>query len=93
MVNRSSRSSKLFPDSFCYVCGYYISPTQTKHKVVSGTKFFTAYHAYFGMAIGDQDKSKAPTTVVAAADQLWKDGYVEPESQCSLLFQEYGENQ
>ena len=56
----SSRSCKLCPDSFCYVCGYYISPIQTKHKIVSGTKFFTAYHAFFGMAIGDQDKSWAP---------------------------------
>ena len=56
----SSRSCKLCPDSFCYVCGYYISPTQAKHKIVSGTKFFTAYHAYFGMAMGDQDKSWAP---------------------------------
>ena len=56
----SSRSCKLCPDSFWYVCGYYISPTQTKHKIVSDTKFFTAYHAYFGMAIGDQDKSWVP---------------------------------
>ena len=51
-----TRSYKPCPDSFCYVCGYYISPALTKHKIISGTKFFTAYHAYFGMAIGDQDK-------------------------------------
>lgn len=56
----SSRSCKLCSDSFCYVCGYYIGPNQAKHKIVSGTKFFIAYHAYFGMAMGDQDKSWAP---------------------------------
>ena len=28
--------------------------------MISGTKFFTAYQPYFGMAIGDQDKLWAP---------------------------------
>ena len=55
-----SRSCKICPDSFCCVCGYYISLTQNKHKIVSGKKFFIAYHAYFGMAIRDQDKLWAP---------------------------------
>ena len=32
------------------------------------------------------------TTVVAAAEPLWKDGCVEYESQCPLRFREYGEN-
>ena len=33
------------------------------------------------------------TTVVAAADQFWKDGCVESENQCPLRFREYGETQ
>lgn len=47
-------------DSFCYICGYYIGPKQPKHMMVRGTKLWSAYTAYFGMAIGDQDKPWAP---------------------------------
>ena len=31
-----------------------------KHKIIPKTKFFKAYEAYFGMKMGDQDKSWAP---------------------------------
>jgi hypothetical protein len=47
-------------DSFCYVCGHYVAPKQVKHKIVQGTKFFSAYELYFGMPMGDQDKLWAP---------------------------------
>ena len=60
MACSSSRICKLSPDSFCYVCGYYIGPKQVKSAITLGTKFAKAYHAYFGMPIGDQDKSWAP---------------------------------
>jgi len=33
------RACRLSPDCFCYVCGYYISPTQVKHKIMHETKF------------------------------------------------------
>lgn len=56
----NSRSCHLSSDSFCYVCGYYISPKQTKHTIVPGSKCFIAYEAYFGMPMGDQDKPWAP---------------------------------
>ena len=54
------RSCKISSDCFCYVCGYYINPRQMKHKIIPETKFFEAYEAYFGMKMGDQDKSWAP---------------------------------
>ena len=42
-VNMSvKRPCKIFSDYFCYVCGYYISPQQKKHKVIPETKFFIA---------------------------------------------------
>ena len=54
------RPCKISSDCFCYVCGYYINPRQMKHKIIPETKFFEAYEAYFGMKMGDQDKSWAP---------------------------------
>ena len=54
------RPCKISSDCFCYVCGYYISPQQKKHKVIPETKFFIAYETYFGTKMGDQDKSWAP---------------------------------
>jgi len=55
----SSRHCKLSVDMFCYICGFYIAPKQLKHPLNRGTKLWTAYAAYFGMNIGDQDKSWA----------------------------------
>ena len=54
------RPCKISSDCFCYVCGYYISPQQKKNKVIPETKFFIAYETYFGMKMGNLDKSWAP---------------------------------
>ena len=54
------RPCKIPSDCFCCACGYYISPQQKKHKVIPETKFFVAYKTYFGMKMGEQDKSWAP---------------------------------
>ena len=54
------RPCKISSDCFCYVCGYYISPQQKKHKVIPETKFSIAYKTYFGMKMGDHNKSWAP---------------------------------
>ena len=54
------RLCKISSDCFCYVCGYYISTQQKKHKVIPETKFFLAYETYFAMKMGEQDKSWAP---------------------------------
>ena len=53
------RPCKISSDCFCYVCGYYINPRQIKHKIIPETKFLKACEAYFGMKMGDQDKSWA----------------------------------
>ena len=54
------RPCKISSECFYYVCGYYISPQQKKHKVIPETKFFIAYETYFGTKMGDQDKSWTP---------------------------------
>ena len=56
----SKRKCCLSPDSFCCICGYYIGSKQQKHKISPGTKLVTAYSAYFGIPIGDQDKAWSP---------------------------------
>ena len=54
------RSCKNSADVFCYICGEYI--LQTNRKPI--TSFIQrSYHAYFGMKLGDQDKSWAPHMV------------------------------
>ena len=52
----TNRVCKLSANCFCDVCGYYISLQQARHKMMPETNFFTAYKAYFGMKMGDQDK-------------------------------------
>ena len=59
----ASRRCRNLPDSFCYVCGYYIGLKQTSYKIFQGTKVCIAYKLYFGVPIGDQDKSWAPHVV------------------------------
>jgi len=55
----SKRKCRLSPDSFCYIRGYYIGTKQQKHKISPGTKLVSAYISYFGMPVGDQDKTWA----------------------------------
>ena len=59
MASRS-RSCKSHPDSFCYICGEF-KITDERNCV---TEFIQkAYHAYFGVRLGDQDKPWAPHVV------------------------------
>ena len=45
------------PDRFCYICGNVILP----RRLANITDFVKkAYHAYFGVKLGDQDKPFAP---------------------------------
>lgn len=56
----SRRSCVTRADSFCYVCGSYIM----KHKVKTISSLVKlAYHQYFGMKVGDQDKTWAPHVI------------------------------
>ena len=59
----AGRQCKTSSDFFCYVCGYYISGQYSSYEIVKGTKYWTAYRLYFGMDIGDQDKSWAPRVI------------------------------
>ena len=47
-------------DTFCYVCGQFIKTRAIKYSVKARRKVCEAYKAYFGMSVGDQDKSWAP---------------------------------
>ena len=47
-------------DTFCYVCGQFIKTRARKYSVKAYCKMCEAYKAYFGMPVGDQDKSWAP---------------------------------
>lgn len=59
----ASRHCKLPANCFCYVCGCYIGPAQVKCAISRDTKYYQAYEKYFGMLIGDQDKSWAPHVI------------------------------
>lgn len=48
------------PDVFCYVCGEY---TLAPNRNTVTTFIKRVYYAYFGMKLGDQDKSWAPHMV------------------------------
>ena len=54
------RSCKNTPDVFCYICGEY----NVVHNRKPVTTFIKrAYHAYFGMELGDQEIAWAPHMV------------------------------
>ncbi|QQP57315.1 Uncharacterized protein FKW44_002252 [Caligus rogercresseyi] len=46
--------------NFCYVCGVFLNVKSVKYNIVEGNLFCSAYKAYFGVQVGDQDKSWAP---------------------------------
>jgi len=57
------RSCKNKPDVFCYICGEY-TLVHNRNPVTCFIK--RAYHAYFGIKLGDQDKDWAPHMVCKA---------------------------
>ena len=56
----SSRSCKNHSDSFCYICGEFKTANNRKSIIDFVRK---AYYAYFGMKLGDQNKSRATHVV------------------------------
>lgn len=60
MAARSSRSCINDANIFCYICGTYVILKQ-RQNITTFVK--RAYHAYFGVRLGDQDKGWAPHTV------------------------------
>ena len=51
------RKCKNDPNRFCYICGKVTLPSR-QAKITWFVK--NAYHAYFGLKLGDQDKAFAP---------------------------------
>lgn len=52
-----NRKCKNDPNRFCYICGEVILPGR-QSNITSFVK--TSYQVYFGMKLGDQDKTFAP---------------------------------
>ena len=46
--------------AFCYVRGQFIKTRARKYSVKACRMMCEAYEEYFGMPVGDQDKSWAP---------------------------------
>ena len=64
------------PDVFCYICGEYMM-AKCRFNVRDFTK--RAYEAYFGIRLGDQDKSWAPHKVCKHCTEMlrfWTQGKV-----------------
>ena len=59
----SGRGCKYSADSFCYVCGEFFAKRAKKHCLESSIRAKEAYHAYFDMPVGDQDKRWAPHVI------------------------------
>ena len=59
-MSTKRRQCRNNPDVFCYICGEYMM-AKYWFNVIDFTK--RAYEAYFGMKLGDQDKSWAPHKV------------------------------
>ena len=59
MIDASRGFCKHDPESFCYVCGIFISATSVKHIFVEGNLFCMAFYANLGVQVGYQDKAWA----------------------------------
>jgi len=59
-MSSSRRSCVHHPDIFCYICGEY---TLLENRKTISDFVKRAYHAYFGVKLGDQDKTWAPHIV------------------------------
>jgi hypothetical protein len=68
------RGCKNDADVFCYICGSFVI-TKQRQNITSFVK--QVYYAYFGVKLGDQDKSWAPHTVCrycVESLRLWSRG-------------------
>ena len=70
----SSRKCLNNPNVFCYICGSYVIGKQ-RQDINSFVR--NVYYAYFGIRLGDEDKSWAPHKVCRTCVEglrLWKNG-------------------
>ena len=61
MMASTRGSCKHDPDNFYYVCRVFLNFKSVKYTIVEGNLFCSAYKAYFGVQVEDQEKSWAPT--------------------------------
>ena len=70
----TNRNCKNNPNALCYICGEFIK-VSNRNKIDDLVD--NLYHAYFGMKLGDQDKSWAPHIVCKTSVEhlrQWKNG-------------------
>ena len=66
-MSKERRKCALDPNVFCYISGRFTTPKE-RRKI---TDFIQkAYHPYFGVKLGDQDKPWAPHRVYASCASL-----------------------
>nr|XP_047125236.1 uncharacterized protein LOC124807409 [Hydra vulgaris] len=73
-MSSSRRGCLNNPNAFCHICGEYCQESQ-RRNITNFVK--QAYLAYFGMKLGDQDKSWAPHIVCKTCVEnlrQWKNG-------------------
>ena len=73
-MTSSRRSCANDPDLFCYICGRF-TRKKDRRNITPFVK--NAYHAYFGVKLGDQDKYWAPHKVCitcVSTFSLWMKG-------------------
>ena len=64
-------------NGFCYVCGVFVNVKSVKYTIVEGNFYCSTYKAYFGVQVGDQDKSWVPHMVCGSCGstlELWYRG-------------------
>jgi len=89
----ASRGCKYAADDFCSVYGEFIKRRAKKHSLATSVRMNIVYKAYFGMPVGNQDKSWGPRVLaVTTAKRLWKVGLGEKRKACSLQYLEFGLN-
>ena len=77
-LEMSTRKCLNNPNVFSYICGNYII---AKQKQDSNSFVRNVYYAYFGIRLGDEDKSWAPHKVCRTFVErlrLWKNGAKKP---------------
>src|ERR1044072_8547900 len=77
------------PDVFCYICGSYVVQRH-RQNITHFVK--QAYEAYFGVKLGEQDKSWAPHKVCRSCVESLRLLSRGKKSAMPLVFQWFGAN-
>ena len=75
MMASARGSCKHGSGNFCYVCGVFLNVKSVKYTIFKGNLFCSAYKAYFGVQVGDQDNSWAPHMVCGSCRSTLESWY------------------